>query len=130
MRILLFIYILFAPGVHAGQLVYEKNLSADEGFEFGYSVGVSRPLGGLASGTSCRLCRENFVAGVEAYGGLGESKDFTLADTRHFLAPVVAWHLSDRMMIKASAGFGLTDASERYLFRFGWAYEMPIGAGR
>jgi len=110
--------------------IVEKNLSEDEGFEFGYSVGISRPLGGLASGTSCRLCRENFVAGVEAYGGLGESKDFTLADTRHFLAPVVAWHLSDRMMIKASAGFGLTNASERYLFRFGWAYEMPIGAGR
>jgi hypothetical protein len=110
--------------------IVEKNLSEDEGFEFGYSVGVSRPLGGLASGTSCRFCRENFVAGVEAYGGLGESKDFTLADTRHFLAPVVAWHLSDRMMIKASAGFGLTDASERYLFRFGWAYEMPIGSGR
>ena len=111
-------------------LIVEKNLSEDEGFEFGYSVGVSRALGGLASGTSCRLCRENFVAGVEAYGGLGDSRDSGLADTRHFVAPVVAWHLSDRMTLKASAGFGLTEASDKYLFRIGWAYEMPLGSGR
>jgi hypothetical protein len=114
----------------AENLIVEKNLSADEGFEFGYSVGVSRALGGLASGTSCRFCCENFVVGVEAYGGLGDSKDVGLSDTRHFLAPVVAWHLSNRMTIKASAGFGLTDPSDKYLFRFGWAYEMPLGAGR
>src|SRR5206468_8895718 len=54
-------------------MIVEKNLSADEGVEFGYAVGISRPLGGLASGTSCRFCRENFVAGIEAYGGLGST---------------------------------------------------------
>ena len=110
--------------------VVEKNLSQDEGFEFGYSVGMSRALGDLASGTSCRLCRENFVAGVEAYGGLGDSKNFGVADTRHFLAPVIAWRFSDRATVKASVGFGLTDVSDAFLVRVGWAYEFPIGGGR
>jgi hypothetical protein len=104
--------------------IVEKNLSKDEGFEFGYSVGVSRSLGGLASGTSCHVCRENFVAGVEAYGGLGTSMERSLSDTRHFIAPVIAWHLTDRSTVKASTAFGLTDASDRYLVRVGWAYEL------
>lgn len=111
-------------------LIVEKNLSADEGLEFGYSVGVSRSLGGLASGTSCHVCRENFVAGVEAYGGLGTSKERTLTGTRHYVAPVIAWHLTDRQTLRASTGFGLTEASDRYLFRVGWAYEFALGGRR
>ena len=107
-------------------LIAEKNLSRDEGLEFGYSVGASRSLGGLASGTSCRLCRENFVAGVEAYGGLGTSKERTLTDTRHFIAPVIAWHVTDRSTLRASTGFGLTEASDRYLVRVGWSYELSL----
>jgi hypothetical protein len=105
-------------------LIVEKNLSQDEGLEFGYSVGVSRSLGGLASGSSCHICRENFVAGVEAYGGLGTSLERSLSDTRHFIAPVIAWHITDRSTLKASTAFGLTDASDRYLVRVGWAYEL------
>ncbi|SRR6266851_5000476 len=105
-------------------LIVEKNLSEDEGLEFGYSVGVSRSLGGLASGSSCHFCRENFVAGVEAYGGLGTSLERSLSDTRHFIAPVIAWHITDRSTLKASTAFGLTDASDRYLVRVGWAYEL------
>lgn len=108
-------------------VIFEKNLSAREGVEFGYAVGVSRPLGGLASGTSCRYCRENFVAGIEAYGGLGSTQERRLRETRHFLAPVIAWHLTERTVLKASTAFGLTDASDRYLVRFGFAYELPIG---
>jgi hypothetical protein len=110
--------------------IVEKNLSQDEGFEFGYGVGVSRSLGGLASGTSCRVCRENFVAGIEAYGGLGTSVQLTLTDTRHFIAPVIAWHLSDRSTLKASTAFGLTDASDRYLVRVGWSYELSLRGRR
>lgn len=108
-------------------LVVEKNLSKDEGFEFGYSVGISRSLGRLASGTFCHFCRENFVSGVEAYGGLGTSEERTLSDTRHFIAPVIAWHVTDRSTLKASTAFGLTDASDRYLVRVGWAYELSLG---
>jgi len=111
-------------------LVFEKNLSEDEGVELGYSVGLSRSLGGLASGAACTFCRENFVLGAEAYGGLGSTSERGLADTRHFLAPVVGWHLTPRTTLKASVGFGLTDASDRYLLRVGWAYELPLRGTR
>ena len=108
--------------------IMEKNLSAHEGVEFGYAVGVSRSLGGLASGTSCRVCRENFVAGVEAYGGLGSTQEAAWAETRHFIAPVLAWHVGDRSTLKVSSGFGLTPESDRVLFRVGYAHEFPLGA--
>jgi hypothetical protein len=107
--------------------IVEKNLSEDEGLEFGYSVGVSRALGGLASGTSCRWCRENFVAGVEAYGGLGSTEEAAFAKARHFIAPVLAWRVSDRSTLKVSTGFGVTSASDRFLLRVGYAYELSIG---
>ena len=108
--------------------IMEKNLSAHEGVEFGYAVGVSRSLGGLASGTSCRVCRENFVAGVEAYGGLGSTQEAAWAETRHFIAPVLSWRVGDRSLLKVSTGFGLTPESDRVLFRVGYAYEFPLGA--
>ena len=111
-------------------MIFEKNLSASEGIEFGYSVGVSRPLGGLASGRACHLCAENFVAGVEAYGGLGSSSERTLVETRHFVAPVLAWHATARSTLKVSTAFGMTEASDRYLVRVGYAYELPLGGRR
>jgi hypothetical protein len=111
-------------------LIVEKNLSQDEGFEFGYSMGVSRSLGALASGTSCHVCRENFVAGIEAYGGLGTSKGRTFTDTRHYMAPVIAWHVTDRSTLKASTGLGLTEASDRYLVRVGWSFELSLRGHR
>jgi hypothetical protein len=110
--------------------IVEKNLSEDEGLEYGYSVGVSRSLGTLASGTGCRACAENFVVGVEAYGGLGSSSDRSLGETRHFIAPVLGWHVSPRTTLKVSAGFGTTKASDRYLLRVGYAYELPVRGGR
>ena len=114
----------------AENFIVEKNLSEDEGLEFGYSVGVSRSLGGLASGSTCHLCRDNFVAGVEAYGGLGTSKETGSSDTRHYIAPVLAWHVTDRTTVKVSNGFGLTSASDRNLLRVGVSYEFSIRGGR
>ncbi len=111
----------------AENFIVERNLSESEGFEFGYSVGVSRPLGGLASGTACRLCAENVVLGVEAYGGLGSTEAFERGRQRHFVAPVMAWRVGERTSLKASVGFGLTDTSDRYLVRLGFAYELPVG---
>src|SRR5262249_31136125 len=90
----------------AENVIFEKNLSADEGVEFGYSVGIARSLGGLASGATCHFCRENFTVGVEAFGGLGSSMESGLTDTRHYIAPVLAWRLSDRSTLKVSNGFG------------------------
>jgi hypothetical protein len=110
--------------------IFEKNLSEAEGIEFGYAVGIARSLGALASGRSCRLCRENFVLGVEAYGGLGSSVERDLDETRHFVAPVIGWHLGPNSTLKASFGFGLTDQSDHYLLRVGYAYELPLRSGR
>jgi hypothetical protein len=109
--------------------IVEKNLSEDEGLELGYSVGVSRSLGGPAVGRSCHLCRENFIVGAEAYGGLGSTLERSLEDTRHFFAPVIGWRASDHTTLKVSAGFGLTNASDRYLLRVAWAYELPVRRG-
>jgi len=114
----------------AGNMTVEKNLSEDEGLEFGYSVGISRSLGGLASGSTCHLCRENFALAVEAYGGLGTSRDSSLTGTRHYIAPVLAWHLTNQTLLKVSPGFGLTSASDRYLLRVGYSYEFSIARGR
>lgn len=111
-------------------LVVEKNLSEDEGFEYGYSVGLSRSLGTLASGTACRLCRENFTAGVELYGGLGTSLAFGTADTRHYVAPVIGWHFTDHSTLKVSPAFGLTSASDHMLLRVGWEYELTTRRAR
>jgi hypothetical protein len=110
--------------------IVEKNLSKSEGLEFGYSVGASRALGGLASGRSCRFCAENFVVGVEAYGGLGSSLESGLAETRHYVAPVLGWHPTERTTLKLSPGFGITGTSDRYLLRIGLSYELPTRGGR
>jgi hypothetical protein len=107
--------------------IMEKNLSAQEGIEFGYAVGVSRSLGGLARAATCRFCPENVIAGVEAYGGLGSTQEAAWSETRHFIAPVLAWHVGDRSTLKVSTGFGLTPASDRLLLRVGYAYEFPLG---
>jgi hypothetical protein len=111
-------------------IIFEKNLSADEGVEFGYSVGVSRPIGALATGTDCRFCAENFVFGVEAYGGLGSSVAFARDQQRHYVAPVLGWHITSRSTLKASIGVGLTGTSDHYLVRAGWSYELPIRSAR
>jgi hypothetical protein len=107
-------------------VILEKNLSGDDGVEWGYAFGVSRSLGSLASGAECRACAENFALGVEAYGGLGSTEGFDRASQRHYLAPVVAWRASARTILKGSVGIGLTDQSDRYLVRLGFAYEFPI----
>src|SRR5437868_8621471 len=68
-----------------------KNFSESEGVEFGYSFGVARPLARLASCAECRFCRENFIAGIEMYGGLGSTLGFGVHDTAHYVAPVISW---------------------------------------
>jgi hypothetical protein len=108
----------------AENFIVEKNLSEQEGFEFGYAFGVYRPLATLASGRRCRLCRENFSAGVELYGGLGSTNAFGLSDTAHYLAPVLAWQISDNSTLRFSPSIGLTQDSNPMLLRFGYSYEI------
>ena len=104
--------------------IVEKNLSEDEGFEFGYAFGAYRPLASLASGRNCRFCRENFSAGAEVYGGLGSTNGFGFKDTAHYFAPVLAWQVSENSTLRFSPAIGLTDVSARALMRFGYSYEI------
>ena len=104
-------------------IIAEKNL-AGEPWEFGYAVGVSRPLTTRISATSCRWCRENFAAGLEMYGGLGDRYSFGLKDTSHYLAPVLRFEIPSGPTFKISPGFGLNDNSQRVLLRFGVSYEV------
>ena len=104
-------------------IIAEKNL-ANEPWEFGYAVGVNRPLALAASATRCMLCRENFVVGAEVYGGLGDRYSFGLNRTSHYLAPVVSWEIPNGPTLKISPGFGLNEYSHGFLFRFGVSYEI------
>lgn len=114
----------------AGNFIAEKNLSHEEGFEFGYSVGTYRPLSTLASGTKCRFCRENFSAGIELYGGLGSTNGFGLNETAQYLAPVMSWQISDNAVLRFSPSIGLTHDSYSMLLRFGYSYEIRDFGGK
>jgi hypothetical protein len=108
--------------------IAEKNLG-HEPWEFGYAVGVARPLRGAASGRECTLCAEKLIAGVEAYGGLGDTAALTLRDTSHYLAPTVAWQLPKGMRFSFSPGFGLADSSLSRVYRVGLAIEFDQVGG-
>ncbi len=111
-------------------LIAEKNFSEEEGIEFGYALGVSRPLSLMASGEECRFCPENMAAGLELYGGLGSTERFGLDDTAHYLAPVLSWQVSDNGSLSFSAAFGLTSESQQVLLRIGYTYELRGGGRR
>ena len=74
--------------------IVEKNLSHDEGVEFGYAAGVSWPLRGTWDG-GCRFCASAFTPAVEVYGGLGTTAADVGGATRQFVAPVITWGVSE-----------------------------------
>lgn len=104
--------------------ISEKNL-ANVPWEFGYAVGVSRPLALAASPQICTFCRENFQAGVEVYGGLGTWDQFGLRGTAHYLGPLIDWNLPHGTSLRISPTIGLNRNSTRFLIRFGVSYEIP-----
>jgi hypothetical protein len=104
--------------------IVTKNLLPSEPWEFAYAIGASRPLAFKASPDRCNFCRENFIAGVEMYGGLGDTQSAGLHDTSHYLAPVVAWNLPSDWTFRLSGGFGLNDNSHRLLLRWGLSHEF------
>ena len=108
--------------------IAEKNLG-HEPWEFGYALGVSRPLRMAALPQRCNFCRENIVVGAEMYGGLGTAASHTLSGTSHYFAPLVAWELPNGVSFSLSSGFGLNSNSHSYLLRWGVTYEIP-GFGR
>ncbi len=88
------------------------------------SRGDYSALGTLASASKCRFCRENFVVGLEVYGGLGSSREFGFRDTAHYLAPALSWQISDSTTLHVSPAIGLTRGSAPVLLRFGYSYEL------
>ncbi len=108
----------------AGNMIAEKNLNGDP-IEFGYALGVSRPLVLAASPDPCSFCPENFSLGVELYGGLGEWRNVTTTGTSHYIAPSIAWSLPNGLTLKFSPSIGLNANSNRALVRFGVSYEIP-----
>jgi hypothetical protein len=108
----------------AENFIAEKNVK-HEPFEFGYAVGVSRPLALAARPDRCNFCAENFQVGVEMYGGLGTHEHFGLRGTSHYIAPTVSWTLANgATTFKISPGYGVTENSTGYLLRFGVFYEI------
>ena len=108
----------------AQNTIVTKNVSPSEPWEFGYALGVSRPLALKARVQRCTFCPENFIAGVEMYGGLGDRHSFGLHDTSHYLAAVLAWNLPSDWTLRLSPGFGLNDNSHRFLLRWGVSREF------
>jgi hypothetical protein len=104
--------------------IAEKNLNNNP-WEFGYALGVNRPLALMASSTRCRFCRENFRSGVEFYGGLGTRHAFGFSGTSQYAAPILAWQLTNGTTLRVSPTFGLNKNSARVLLRFGISYEFP-----
>lgn len=101
-----------------------KNLLPSNPWEFGYAIGASRPLALAASPNECNLCRENFIAGLELYGGLGEARSFGFHETSHYLAPAVAWNIPSGWTVRLSPGFGLNANSHGLLLRWGLSREF------
>ena len=113
----------FKGWTFAENFIAEKNVKHAP-FEFGYAVGVSRPLALEARPERCNFCAENFQVGVEMYGGLGTHEHFGVHETSHYIAPTVAWTLANGTTFKVSPGFGVTENSTGYLLRFGVFYEV------
>jgi hypothetical protein len=107
----------------AENFIAEKNL-AHAPYEFGYAVGISRPLALEARPDRCNFCRENFQVGVEMYGGLGTHVDFGLRGTSQYVAPTIAFTLANGTAFRVSPGFGMTQSSAPFLLRFGVSYEI------
>jgi hypothetical protein len=103
--------------------IAEKNLGHAP-WEFGYAVGAARPLRTAGAGRPCTFCIEKLVAGIEAYGGLGDTWDLSLHDTSHYAAPLLGWELPKGMRLSFSPGFGLTGSSLEQVYRVGFAYEV------
>ncbi len=104
-------------------LITEKNFD-DPFWEFGYAVGVSRPLKLAASTHECTFCREKFQAGAEMYGGLGTTSSFGTGFTSQYLGPTINWTAPNGMTVGLSPQFGLNNYSIPFLFRFSVSYEI------
>jgi len=103
--------------------ISEKEFSS-EPMEFGYALGVSRPLALAASAKPCVFCRENFAAGAELYGGLGDANSFGLNATSQYLGPSIIFSIPHGPSVSFGADFGLNANSLGVIYRFNVSYEF------
>lgn len=108
--------------------ISEKDLSHAP-WEFGYAAGATRPLRTAANERPCIFCAEKFIAGAEAYGGLGDAWSLSLRNTSHYVAPLLGWQMPANMRLSFSPGFGLTGSSLNRVYRIGLAFEIPQISG-
>jgi hypothetical protein len=104
--------------------ISEKDLNESEPWEFGYALGLSRPLALAAKSHACTFCRETFSAGAELYGGLGDTDGFGLKATSHYLGPTISFDVPNGPTLAFSPNFGLNDNSVGTIFRFKVSYEI------
>jgi hypothetical protein len=104
--------------------ISEKDLNESEPWEFGYALGLSRPLAYKAKSHACTFCRENFSAGAELYGGLGDTDGFGLKATSHYIGPTVSFDVPNGPTLSFSPNFGLNDNSVGAIYRFKVSYEI------
>ena len=110
--------------------ITEKDLNDPEPWSFGYALGASRPLSLKASSHHCVTCLENFSAGAELYGGLGDTDGFGLKQTSHYFGPNIQWNLPNGPSISFSPNIGLNDNSLPVLYRVSVSYEIQQLFGR
>jgi hypothetical protein len=77
-----------------------------------------------ASPHRCYLCLQNFDAGAELYGGLGDRYSFGLKQTSHYAGPTVDFRTPAGVTYSFSPQFGLNDNSIGVLWRFKVSYEV------
>lgn len=104
--------------------IAEKDLTEAEPWEFGYAVGVARPLALAARSRACVFCRENFMAGAELYGGLGDLEGFGLKATSQYAAPVVTFNIPHGPAVSFEPAFGLNANSVGVLYRVKLGFEI------
>lgn len=104
--------------------ISEKNFAEPEPWEFGYALGISRPLALAASARPCVFCRENFALGAELYGGLGDLDGFGLKATSHYAGPSIGFNIPHGPTVSVSPNFGLNDNSVGVIYRFKVSYEV------
>jgi hypothetical protein len=103
--------------------IAEKNLS-NEPWEFGYALGAARPLTLKAGPHRCYLCLQNFDAGAELYGGLGDRYSFGLKQTSQYAGPTFDYRTPAGVTYSFAPQFGLNDNSIGVLWRFKVSYEV------
>jgi hypothetical protein len=73
----------------------------------------------------CTLCQRASSAGMELYGGLGDSDQFGLARISHISGRHFSSELANGVAFKAAPNFGLTSESQRVFIHFAVIYDVP-----